>query len=119
MLKKPPLEDVKLVRERRKKNQQKAQEEKVRLQNIAQARRDALDKERSLRNEASQAKQAKPKKKTILPRKNPIDLNDVINSIEQGIPFLAEDIAQKLNLDFSKGSPNRLHLANAPIRQND
>jgi len=114
MVDKTPLEDIELIRARRKETQKQARKEERMLQKAAQERRDALDKERALRNKANQVNQAKPKtKKAVLPRKNPIDLNDVINSIEQGIPFLAEDIAQKLNLDFSKGSPNRLHLANA------
>jgi len=113
MVDKTPLEDIELIRARRKETQKQAREEELRLQKIAQERRDSLDKERALRrSKANQLKQAKPKtKKAVLPRKNPIDLNDVINSIEQGIPFSAEDIAQKLNLNFSKGSPNRKFLA--------
>lgn len=43
----------------------------------------------------------------------PLDLNKVIDVLEEGVPYTAEQIAQSLYLDFTRKSPDRSRLSDA------
>lgn len=53
----------------------------------------------------------KTKQKVV--KKHNLDLQKILECMMPSVPVLPHDIAMQINLEFSKGSPNRLRLANA------
>ena len=103
MSKKIPLKDIEILRRQRKIAQKKAQAEKLDLKKQSQERREALVKERVLRNTTAQIKKNKPSKKNTEQPKQ-IDVKKALKAIKSDAPVSIYDLANLIGYNMEDKS---------------